>query len=241
MTTVDYTLVKIQRLVWTNKHRDFRGRDKEGNLTVVAPAENGGTCLVRIRDLSKAEALRLIPWSKRQRFGLNAKREPFGAERARELFEQRGPASSFRDSDLTPGEDSYVRHVWSQLDSGEASWMSAFFNILNDRVTSGSVQVRCDRGRKRELILRLVYSGGDVRSPTYQLFVSDNGLASEAAVFTLQRFEQGWVRAETEGYPEEYVFRVVDQLLRALSEAVESSAPGEFRQAVEALGGTVFR
>jgi hypothetical protein len=55
---------------------------------------------------------------------------PFGQKRARELWAERGQASSF--PTVTPGENAYVKLVQDRLD-GDSCWMSAFFNILQGR------------------------------------------------------------------------------------------------------------
>ncbi len=59
---------------------------------------------------------------------------PFGCERASEIFKQRGPFFDFSCTDMTPGEDSYVRLVSSRMPD-RSSWASAFYEILNGRAS----------------------------------------------------------------------------------------------------------
>jgi hypothetical protein len=54
--------------------------------------------------------------------------QPFGPERAQELWDARGLQWSMN---LTPGEDAYVRQVWDNMKSGSSTWMDAFFRIMN--------------------------------------------------------------------------------------------------------------
>jgi hypothetical protein len=52
---------------------------------------------------------------------------PFGADRALEIWENKGPAAAYV---LTPGEDAYVKQVWDLL-GDESSWTTALMNIAH--------------------------------------------------------------------------------------------------------------
>lgn len=54
---------------------------------------------------------------------------PFGAKRAREIWEKRLFWEEIW-KHLTPGEDAYIWKIWDFL-PGTACWMDAFFKILN--------------------------------------------------------------------------------------------------------------
>jgi hypothetical protein len=70
---------------------------------------------------------------------MTATPEPFGRERAQEIWSRRGLACDFTGV-LTPGEDAYVRQIWDTLD-GDASFIVAFEMIRHGRV--GQCRARC--------------------------------------------------------------------------------------------------
>ena len=66
---------------------------------------------------------------------------PFGVERAREIWAQRGSQHEV-ESKMTDGEKAYVKAVWDAL-PGESCWMTAFFLILN------GLEKRAQRGGRK--------------------------------------------------------------------------------------------
>ena len=57
----------------------------------------------------------------------------FGAERAKAIYAQRGIAGDLSRSDMTPGEDAYVKQVWRAMPSNTC-WMDALSCIAKGKV-----------------------------------------------------------------------------------------------------------
>lgn len=79
---------------------------------------------------------KVVQWRKTGRVEFeNVVPTPFGPERAKEIYSKRGFMLGNIADTITPGEDAYVLAVWDTIKSGSSSWMTAFYEILNNRFT----------------------------------------------------------------------------------------------------------
>lgn len=69
-TEAEKRRAKLERLVWSTKHRDFKGKREDGTKCVLKFVTGAGTCSVPISSLTDAECLDMIPKKVREAEGL---------------------------------------------------------------------------------------------------------------------------------------------------------------------------